>query len=87
MSAHREPIRRIGTERILLMGVPRAWYTKYIFIPVTYFNWSQDKVAGLVGALIVYAMCHTAASIAARFDPYALEILLRAWHRRRVYQA
>ncbi|WP_395832490.1 VirB3 family type IV secretion system protein [Elstera sp.] len=87
MSQHREPLRRIGTERITIMGVPRKWFLIYFGVAVIVFQFYNNKLVGFLAALGFFFLAHIPASILAERDPYFFHLLWRSLAERKIYEA
>lgn len=84
MTLQRAPIRKIGTDRLMVMGVPRKWFTPYVFFSLEFLVAADEKLSGTIGAALIFLMCHAVARVVVGVDPYALEITLRVMKHRRV---
>lgn len=87
MTAHREPLRRIGTERIMVMGVPRKWFMPYATLALAIFTLYENKLDGVIAAIGFFILIHIPCRMAAARDPYFFYLLRRSLAERKIYEA
>lgn len=87
MSAHRESLRRIGTERIMIMGVPRKWFVMNGTLTLALLFLQANLAEGLITGSIIFLLIHIPCRMAAARDPYFFYLLRRSLAERKIYEA